>query len=156
MFAPYPSANGYVRRRHFRAGAVSGAVIVGLLAGCADQSEQSLCVSYAEYVVVADEVYAADPTGATASDASETIEVVLGELAQLRAVADGRYRAPIDELEALLDDLENTLDALVDDADYDTWEPLVDETLGDVRIADTRLRRVMNPACAARFAEGDV
>ncbi|MFK8024766.1 MAG: hypothetical protein AB8G26_12470 [Ilumatobacter sp.] len=134
---------------------VWSAAIAGLLSGCVDHSEQSLCISYAEYVVVADAVAATDTTGATASDASEAVEVLLGEVAQLRAVSESRYRAPIDELEELLDDLENTLDALVDDADYATWEPLVDETIADVGIADDRLRRVMNPACAARFAESD-
>ena len=130
--------------------------LVGIIAGCADQDEQSLCSSYAEYVVLADEVYAADPTGATVSDVAETADVVFGELAQLRAVADGRYRAPIDELRSLLRDLENTLGSVDADAGYDTWEPLVDDTLDDIRIADARLRRVMNPACAAVFSGGEV
>ena len=105
---------------------------------------------------MADEVVTADPSGATANDVAETAETLLGELAQLRAVADGRYRAPIDELEASLSDLENTLDSVSDDADYDTWRPLVDDTLDDIRIADTRLRRVIDPACAAVFSGGDV
>lgn len=120
-----------------------------LTAGCADHDEQSLCNAYAAYLDVADGVYAADPTGATADEAADAIEVLLGELAQLRAVADSRYRAPIDELEAVLDDLENTLDALPDEADYGTWKPLVDATLEDAVIADARLRRVIDPACAA-------
>ena len=71
-------------------------------------------------------------------------------------MSDSRYRAPIDEHEALLDDLQNTLDSVTDDADYDTWRPLVDDTLDDVRVADARLRRVVNPACAAVFSGGDV
>jgi hypothetical protein len=130
--------------------------LVGIITGCADQDEQSLCSSYAEYVVLADEVDAADPTGATAGDVGETVGVVRGELAQLRAVADSRYQAPIDELRSLLRDLENTLGSVDDDADYETWRPLVDDTLDDIRIADARLRRVMNPACAAVFSGGDV
>ncbi len=147
---PHPA-----RRRIARS--VAGVLLLGTAAGaCADQDEQSLCRSYAEYVVLADEIAAADPTAATAGDVTEAAEVVLGELAQLRAVSDSRYRAPIDELEALLDDLQNTLNSVTDDADYDTWRPLVDDTLDDVRVADARLRRVVNPACAAVFSGGDV
>ena len=74
----------------------------------------------------------------------------MGELRQLRAVADQRYSAPIDQLEALLDDLGRTLDALVDEEDYDTWAPLVEDTTDDVEIAYAHLRRVMDPACADR------
>ena len=130
--------------------------LVAIITGCADQDEQTLCGAYSEYLAVADDVYAADPSAATADDATETAEILLGELAQLRAVSDSRYRAPIDELRALLADFENTLDSVTDAADYDTWRPLVDETLDDIRIADTRLRRVIDPACAAVFSGGDV
>ncbi len=43
-----------------------------------------------------------------------------------------------------------TLDSLVDEEDYDTWAPLVEDTTDDVEIAYARLRRVMDPACADR------
>lgn len=123
-------------------------VAIGLVAGCADD-DATLCASYANYLVLADAAYAADPTAATAADVAESVDAVRANVAQMRALADGRYRSPIDELAGLLGDLENTLASVPDDADYAVWAPLVDDTLDDVRIADQRLRRVVSPACAA-------
>ena len=94
-----------------------------------------MCPANAQFVGVYEIVAASDPTGATAGDAAEAVEVAVGELRQLRAVADQRYSAPIDQLEALLDDLGRTLDSLVDEEDYDTWAPLVWDSSEDVEMA---------------------
>jgi hypothetical protein len=126
------------------------AVLGIAMVACAEPEEQAMCPAYAQFVGVYEIVAASDPTGATAGDAAEAVEVAVGELRQLRAVADQRYSAPIDQLEALLDDLGRTLDSLVDEEDYDTWAPLVEDTTDDVEIAYARLRRVMDPACADR------
>ena len=83
----------------------------------------------------------------------EAAEVVIGELDQLRAVADERYRAQIDGVGDQLDDARRTLGSLQDDADYSTWEPLVDSTFEDLAIAQARLRRVMDPACQDRRSD---
>ena len=91
--------NGTARRARVVASLAALAVVA---AGCADQDDQSLCLSYEEYVSAADEVRSADPTGATAGDAADAADVLLGELDQLRAVADSRYRAPIDDLERVV------------------------------------------------------
>lgn len=124
--------------------------ICAVLSACVDHDQQALCPAFAEYVTIADEIRAADPTGATAQDVRDDVELVRAELAQLRAVADQRYRAPIDELDRLLADLGRTLNSLQDDDEYSTWEPLVDDTLDDVAIADARLRRAIDPACQER------
>ena len=96
---------------------------------------------------------AVDPTGATADDVAQAAEVVIGELDQLRAVADERYRAQIDGVGDQLEDVRRTLGSLQSDADYSTWEPLVDSTFEDLAIAQARLRRVMDPACQDRRSD---
>lgn len=109
-----------------------------------------MCPAYAEFVGVYEIVRTADPTGATAGEAAEAVGVAIDELQQLRAVADQRYAAPISALEDHLEDLGRTLGSLVDEDDYDTWAPLVEDTTDDVAIAYARLRRVMDPACVDR------
>ena len=137
-------------------GALAGVVLLGtVVGGCVDRDEQAMCPAYAEYLAVIDVITAAEPTGATAGDVVDAVEVVVGELDQLRAVADERYRAQIDDVAVQLDDVRRTLGSLQDDADYSTWAPLVDSTIDDLAIAHARLRRVVDPACQDRYSDNN-
>lgn len=137
-------------------GVLAGVVLFGTVAGgCVDRNEQAMCPAYAEYLAVIDVVAAAEPTAATAGDVVDTIDVVVGELDQLRAVADERYRAQIDAVSVELDDVRRTLGSVQDDADYSTWAPLVDSTFEDLAVAQARLRRVIDPACQDRNDNND-
>ena len=132
-------------RRVFLASAAL--VVTGALAACGDTEDASLCPAYAAYLSVVQPVLDADPTGATAQSASDTVEDVIGAVRQLREASDGRYAQGVDDLETVLGDLARTLESVEDEADYATWAPLVDDTIEDAVAAHERLVELIDPAC---------
>ena len=68
-------------------------------AACGDSDEQSLCAVYADFVTARAAVQAVDPTEQTAAEATEIVEDYRDTVEQLRETADGRYRAPVDDLD---------------------------------------------------------
>ncbi len=131
-----------------------GLVALATMAACVDHDELALCPAFVEYVVVYDALAATDPSGATAAAAAEAIDVVIGEVRQLRSVAGQRYRTPIDRLEDVLEDLDRTLTSFDEGDEYERWEPLVNDTIDDLRVADDRVRAVIRPTCLAQAGAG--
>jgi hypothetical protein len=142
----WASAPG-VTSAHVR-GTVAVVLLVAVMAtACGESAERDFCTSYGEYVSVLAPISAADPTAATAADALEAIDTVRDAVVGLGANADARYTEPIETLEAALDDLHRTLATAPDDADYDTWAPLVSDSLDDARDAAARLDELAGPSC---------
>lgn len=133
-----------------RSGALVAAclVLVATATACGDTEDASLCVVYGEYLSVVQPVLDADPTGATAAEAATAVEDVLASVRHLRAVTEGRYAAPVDALEATLDDLRRTLRSVDGDADYATWQPLVEDSIDDANDAAARVADEIGPVCA--------
>jgi hypothetical protein len=118
-----------------------------LAAGCGDPEERSLCEVYDEWLEVKDEVAALDPTEATAADAAEQAEDALDVTRRLREVDQDRYGEPLESLEVALQDVLRTLESVPDDADYDTWAPLVEESVEDATLAAERVEELIDPSC---------
>lgn len=126
---------------------VSGAVACALLAACGDAEESSLCTVYAHYLAVVQPVLDADPTAATAADATDAVTDVLAAVQQLRQASDGRYAQAVDDLETVVDDLRRTLESAPADAEYAVWQPLVDDTIEDALRAHDRVVELIDPVC---------
>lgn len=125
------------------------AALAVVLAGsaCGNTDDASLCVTYGEYLTVVQPVLDADPTAASAAEATIAVEDVLASVRQLREVTEGRYAAPVEALEAALDDLRRTLASVDGEADYGTWEPLVADSIDDANDAAARVADEIDPVC---------
>ena len=88
--------------------------------------------------------------GATAGEAGDSVEAVLGEVRNLDAVADTRYSSQINQLEEALDDLLRTLESIQEDAESDTWEPLVSDSVEDAQHAASVVTELIVPVCESR------
>ena len=132
-----------------RSGVVAAVLaLASVTSACGDTDEVSLCPVYRQYLAVVGPVLDADPTAATAADAAQAVEDVLGAVRSLRAVTEGRYAAPVDELEATLDDLRRTLASVDGSADYATWQPLVEDSIDDALDAAARVDEEIGPGCS--------
>jgi hypothetical protein len=133
---------------------VSTATVLALLAAagaafgaCGDTDERSFCEVYEEWLAVKDEVEALDPTGATAADAADVAEDALDVTRRLREVDQDRYGEPLESLEVAIQDVLRTLESVPDEADYDTWQPLVEESVEDAVLAAERVEELIDPTC---------
>jgi hypothetical protein len=118
-----------------------------LVTACGDSKDASMCDAYAIYLASLQPVLAADPTGATAATATDAVEQVLASVQQLRAAADSRNADELTTLETSLDDLRATLESVEDTADYDTWAPLVADSVQDVVDATVTVNDRIEPEC---------
>jgi hypothetical protein len=124
--------------------AVSFSVIA---ASCSEPEEHSLCASFDRMVASVDSIRA-EVTGETAGELSDQADALLQRVTALQEVADGRYTAELDAFEETLDNLVRTLASIQEDAEYDTWAPLVDDSLEDVNTAATRVEEAIAPSCS--------
>jgi hypothetical protein len=131
------------------AGLVAVAAIAWLV-GCADPEERSMCTAFERLQASADSLQEVSLDGATAGEAADSVEDVLGEVRNLDAVADTRYSSQIDRLEETLDDLLRTLESIQDDAESDTWEPLVADSVEDAQHAASVVTELIVPVCESR------
>lgn len=95
-------------------------------------------------------VQLSDPTSATAADALEAVDDLRDAVVGLSANADGRYVEPIETLESSLDDLHRVLVTAPADAEYATWQPLVEESIDDASDAVARLDELVGSSCDPR------
>jgi hypothetical protein len=122
--------------------------VVLLLSACGEQETRSLCPAYESFLATRDEITAIDPSEATAAEVTELAEDYLQQVVRMQEVADGRYTAELDALESATDDVVRTLAAVQDDAEYETWQPLIEDSLEDVRNASARFEEAIEPTCA--------
>ena len=131
-----------------RLAAVSLAAVAAVgVAGCGDTEERSLCEVYDEWLDVKAEVEDLDPNGASAAEAADVAEDALGVTRRLRETDQDRYGDPLEALEFALQDVLRTLEAVPDDADYDTWAPLVEDSVEDAVLAAERVQDLIDPTC---------
>jgi hypothetical protein len=123
---------------------------IAWLVGCADPEERSLCTAFDRFQEAAASLQEVSLDGATAGEAADAVEDVLGEVRNLDAVADTRYSSQINRLEESLNDLLRTLESIQDDAESDTWEPLVAEDVEDAQHAASVVTEVIIPVCESR------
>jgi hypothetical protein len=131
--------------------AIAAAAALGLsfsfvAASCAEPEERSLCTSFEQMVALGDSIRT-DVTGETAGELSDQTDALLQRVTALQEVADGRYTAELDALEETLDNLVRTLASIQEDAEYDTWSPLVEESVEDVNAASARVEEAIEPSC---------
>jgi hypothetical protein len=129
------------------------AVAPALVVSCGESEERSLCTSFDEFVAAGTFIRAADLEALSAAEATDLAESYLQRVTQMQEVADGRYGAELDALEATADDLLRTLSSVQDDADFDTWAPLVSDTLEDVDAASLRVEQTIEPSCSPDVTE---
>lgn len=130
-------------------------VLVAMLAvvwlvGCADAEERSLCTTFERFQESATSLQHVSLDGDTAGEAADSVEAVLGEVRNLDAVADTRYSSQIDRLEESLDDLLRTLESIQEDAESDTWEPLVADSVEDAQHSASVVTELIVPVCETR------
>jgi hypothetical protein len=123
--------------------------VVGLLAlpACGDVEDASLCTAFGEFVGARTAVNAIDPANLDAGEAIDVAEVYLAGVRRLEQAADGRYGQELDALETAVNDVLLTLSAVPDDADVDTWAPLVEEDLELAADAATQVEEAIEPSC---------
>lgn len=132
-----------------RSGVVAAVLVLATVTtACGDTDQASLCPVYREYLTVLQPVLAADPTAATAADAAQAVDDVLGAVRSMREVTEGRYTAPVDQLEVTLDDLRRTLASVDGSAEYATWQPLVEDSIDDALDAAARVDEEIGPGCS--------
>jgi hypothetical protein len=123
------------------------AVAVLALPACGDVKDSSLCTAFGEFVGARTAVNAIDPANLNADQATEVAETYLAGVRRLEQTADGRYGQELDSLETAVNDVLLTLSAVPDDADVDTWGPLVEEDLELVADAATQVEEAIEPSC---------
>ncbi len=128
-------------------GLIAGAAL--LLTACTgDEKELSMCTAYAEFVQAADSAIESVPaTGANVAEATEAVSDVRDEAAQLLSVADARYTTQLTTLVDTIDELLATLESAPDDSDYETWLPLVQDSVDNALDADEVVRDLLGPEC---------
>ena len=124
-----------------------------MAASCADPKDSSLCTNFDQMVASAESVRA-DVDGDTAGEFSDQLEAVLQHVTALQELADGRYTAELDSFEQTLDDLIRTLDSVQEDAEFDTWAPLIEDSVEDVDAAAARLVEAIEPSCSPDVSSG--
>jgi hypothetical protein len=132
-------------------GRLSSALAIAAVVGCSscgNNSNTALCTSYEQYLGRADAILATDATTVSPPEARDAVASLVDELDQLRSVSDGRYWATIDDLLVRVGDIGQVLASAPDDAEYETWEPLVADSLDDAIDSEVRLREVIDPVCA--------
>jgi hypothetical protein len=132
-------------RRNWRiVGAVVG--MLAVLSACGDQAGRSLCDAFADWTEARATINAIDPTSEDAATYAEDVDDYRSAVDALRETADSRYRAAIDDLDAATADVLRTLES-VDDAEYSTWAPLVEDSIDDATIAAERVVELIGPQC---------
>lgn len=124
-----------------------GVLLVVATAGCGDPQQRSFCESYASYLAVATPALEADPSDATADEAADVVTSAFDAARRLRADADSRFASTIDQLTESLDDLRRTLESFDGDEPFDAWEPLVNDTIIDIRRAHAQLAERVGDSC---------
>jgi hypothetical protein len=125
-------------------------VVFGFIAvplACGDSEEQSMCPVFEEYLEARAAIQAVDPTSATAAGATEAVEEYLGAVQRLRETTDGRFAEAVDSLETVVADALRTLESVDDDAEYETWAPLVEDSFEDANDAAERVEELISPQC---------
>ena len=123
------------------------------VAACGDIEDASLCTAFEEYLGVRAEVLAlqaqleTDPSVATAEEATELAERYVDAVLRLEQTADGRYGQEIDTLEQAARAVLLTLTSVQDDADFDTWGPLIEDDLELAQDAAVSVVDAIGPSC---------
>jgi hypothetical protein len=136
---------GAAGRRLLGACVVAAFVTVPL--ACGDSEEQSMCPVFEDYLEARATIQAVDPTSATAAGATEAVEEYLGAVQRLRETTDGRFAEAVDSLETVVADALRTLESVDDDAEYETWAPLVEDSFEDASDAAERVEELISPQC---------
>jgi hypothetical protein len=127
----------------------SAAAIAVVPAACGDTKDASQCTAFAEWVDARAAINAIDPTSQLAADEIEAVENYLASVRRLRQVGDGRYAQQIENLEAAVNDAVLTLESVRDDADYETWGPLLEDDIEAATDAADQVDKAIRPSCEA-------
>lgn len=139
------------RGRQVAASAAGAALVIALggaaLSGCRNSTDLSLCPAWGFYVHTAEQIKVDRPSGGTAADWLVAVHEVLGDLDQLREVADSRHAGAIQDAETALETLQGTLESIEPDQRYELWAPLVEDDLDAALDADQQLHDLIGPEC---------
>jgi hypothetical protein len=116
---------------------------------CGDTKDASLCTAFAEWVEARAAINAIDPTSQLAADEIEAVENYLASVHRLRQVGDGRYTQQVENLELAVTDALLTLRSVRDDADYETWGPLLEDDIQAATDAADQVDKAIRPSCEA-------
>ena len=117
------------------------------LPACGDQEDASLCTAFDEFLEARATVQAINPDALNAQAAEDAAESYRAGVQRLRQAAVDRYQQQLENLDAAVRDLQLTLAAIPDDADFATWGPLVADDLENVADAATVVQDTIEPSC---------
>jgi hypothetical protein len=150
-----PAWEAAVRAERIRRGLTVASVTVlaiASLAACSEdvEKDQSLCTVYGQYLDELTAIQDLDAKSLSAKDASDVVEGYVESVVRVQhATEDDRNNNGLLVLEAAARDLLRTVESVPDDADYETWAPLVEDDLKDVRNA----AQIIDEALAAECPE---
>ncbi len=131
-------------------------VAIGLALGlatvtlaCGDTDELAICPAYDDLVDARGAVQDLDFENSNAGETAAVVDEYLSSVHQLQAAADGRYGTVLDALEVAVNDLLVTLDSVQDDADYETWAPVVRDTAETAADAGVAAEQQIGASCEA-------
>jgi hypothetical protein len=123
-------------------------------AACGDIEDQSLCQAFDEYLATAAVVQASDPAATSASEAADLAQEYLDRVQRLQEISDDQDSIALVTLEAAVNDIVVTLEAVPEDADDSTWEPLIDDSYDDAADAAVTVRDQLATQCPGSGEEG--
>jgi ABC-type transporter Mla subunit MlaD len=121
------------------------------LSACTDIKDDSLCVVFDEYLNSRATVEAllqqVDTLELNAAQATDIAENHLANVRRMREAADGRYGQDLENLQNAVEDILRTLASVQDDAEIDTWLPLVEEDIEDAQELGNQVVEAIAPSC---------
>ena len=127
-----------------------GILALSSVAGCSEDvvKAQSLCTVYSDYLDELAAIQDVEAESLSAEGASEVVEDYVESVVRVQhATEDDRNNNGVLVLEAASRDLLRTVESVPDDADYDTWAPLVEDDLEDVRNAALLVDEALAAEC---------
>ena len=106
-----------------------------------------MCTAFVEYLDVRAQLYALQPTAPNAAQAKEIGENYLNAVHRLEQASDNRYTQQLDGLDTAVRNILLTLASVQDDADYATWQPLIEDYFEDAQDAAQQVIDAIAPSC---------
>ncbi len=120
-----------------------------VLVACGDPKDVALCTRFEEFLAIRAETQAIreDPSALKADEAVELGDRYVAAVRGLKASSDDRYGQELDNLEQAVRAVVLTLSSVRDDADFDTWGPLIEDDIHLAENAATAVVDVIEPSC---------
>jgi hypothetical protein len=124
-------------------------MVIGCVAltACDEPTADSLCPAFEQYLDARTTIQAVDFTTQSAAQAIAIAETYLASVDRLQTAAVDRYGVKLQALETAVNDILLTLSSVQDDADYATWQPLVQDDFETAQEAAGAVIDAIEPSC---------